>query len=201
MPVLLSACSAKEEFGSYRGYEMPRYTILTKEPQAEIRQYPPQLMAEVTVEGDREKAVRAGFRILAAYIFGDNHSAAKVAMTTPVTQEPASENIAMTTPVIQKKSGYAWVVRFGMPKKYTKETLPKTNNARIRFVTTKPSKRAVIRFAGFARDRVIAEQTRLLEAFITTQKLTRIGDPALAYYDDPFTLPWNRRNEIMIEVK
>jgi hypothetical protein len=201
MPLLFSACSAKEELGSYRGYELPPYTVLAKEKQAEIRQYAPQLMAEVTVEGDREEAVSAGFRILAAYIFGDNESAAVVAMTTPVTQEPASEKIAMTTPVTQEKSGDAWVVRFGMPKQYTKETLPKTKDVRIRFVTTKPSKRAAIRYSGFSSDAIIAEQTQLLEAFTREQKLTRIGDPVIAYYDDPFTFPWNRRNEIMIEVK
>ncbi|MDX1975225.1 MAG: heme-binding protein [Rickettsiales bacterium] len=201
MPLFFSACTAKEELGSYRGYELPPYTVLQKEENTEIRQYAPQLMAEVTMEGERKEAVSAGFRILAAYIFGDNESAAKVAMTTPVTQEPASEKIAMTTPVTQKKSGDSWVVRFGMPKQYTTETLPKTKDTRIRFVTTKPKKHVAIRFSGFATDTVIAEQTKLLEAFITQQKLVRIGDPAIAYYDDPFTFPWNRRNEIMIEVK
>ena len=186
MPLFFSVSNAKELVGTYRGYELPSYTVLVKENQTEIRQYEPQLMSEVTVEGDRKKAVNTGFRILSSYIFGKNESATSVTMTTPVTQA---------------KSNGAWVVRFGMPKDYTKETLPKTNDGRIRFVTSKTSKRAVIRFSGFARDKVIAKQTKLLEVFIAQQKCVVLGDPLIAYYDDPFTFPWNRRNEIMIEVK
>lgn len=201
MPLFFTACGAKEDATSYRGYELPPYKVVEKENQMEIRQYEPQLVAEVTVEGDREKAVNQGFRILAAYIFGENESTAKVAMTTPVTQIPAPEKIAMTTPVTQEQSADAWVVRFGMPGQYTVETLPKTKDERIRFAMTKPSRRAAIHFSGFAKDSAIAEQTALLQAFITRKKLTPAGDPVIAYYDDPFTFPWNRRNEILIDVK
>ncbi len=201
MPLLFSACAGKEEAGTYRGYELPSYTVLAKQDQAEIREYAPQLVAEVTVEGERKKAVNDGFRILAAYIFGDNETSDKVAMTTPVTQAPVSEKIAMTTPVTQEKSGDAWVVRFGMPQKYTKETLPKTKDSRIRFTTTPPTKRAAIRFSGFVDEKTIAEYTRSLEAFIASQNLKQSGAPVIAYYDDPFTFPWNRRNEMLVEVK
>lgn len=201
MPFLLSACSKTKDAGTYKGYELPPYTVLMQSEQAEIRQYAPQLVAEVTVEGERDDAINAGFRILAGYIFGDNESASKVAMTTPVTQTPASEKIAMTTPVTQSKAGPAWVVRFGMPKQYTKETLPKPKDPRIRFVITPPSKRAAVRFSGFAGDTKIAEQTTRLEAFIIQQKLKRIGEPVIAFYDAPFTLPWNRRTEISAEVE
>ena len=178
MPFLLSACSNTKETGTYKGYELPSYTVLMQSEQAEIRQYAPQLVAEVTVEGERDEAINAGFRILAGYIFGDNESASKVAMTTPVTQTPASEKIAMTAPVTQSKAGQAWVVRFGMPKQYTKETLPKPKDPRIRFVIAPPSKRAAVRFSGFAGDAKIAEQTTRLEAFITQQKLRRICSPS-----------------------
>jgi hypothetical protein len=186
MPFLLSACSNIKEAGTYKGYELPPYTVLMQSEQAEIRQYAPQLVAEVTVEGERDDAINAGFRILAGYIFGDNESASKVAMTTPVTQS---------------KTGPAWVVRFGMPKQYSKETLPKPKDPRIRFVITQPSKRAAVRFSGFAGDAKIAEQTTRLEAFLTQQTLKRIGEPVIAFYDDPFTLPWNRRTEISAEVE
>lgn len=201
MPLIFSACASQLEEGKYKGYELPPYTVLQKEEMFELRQYAPQLVAEVTVEGEREKAINQGFRILAAYIFGDNESSGTVAMTTPVTQEPASQKIAMTTPVTQEKSGNVWVVRFGMPKEYAKETLPKTRDSRIHFVTTPTAKRAAVRFSGFAGSEKIAENTLRLKDFIAQKKLKQISEPTIAYYDDPFTLPWNRRNEVMIEVK
>jgi SOUL heme-binding protein len=201
MSFLFSACSTTQEAGTYKGSELPQYTVLKQFEQAEVRQYAPQLVAEVTVEGERDEAINAGFRLLAGYIFGENESAGKVAMTTPVTQTPASEKIAMTTPVTQAKAGQAWLVRFGMPKQYTLETLPKPKDARIRCVITPPSKRAAVRFSSFAGDTTIAEQTTRLEALISQQKLKRVGEPVIAFYDSPFTLPWNRRNEISIEVE
>ncbi len=201
MSLVLSSCSTTREVGTYRGYELPPYTVLRQFAQAELRQYAPQLVAEVTVAGERDEAINAGFRILAGYIFGKNEGSRKVAMTTPVTQTPAAETIAMTTPVTQTKAGQAWVVRFGMPKQYTMETLPTPTDARIRFAITPPSKRAAVRFSGFAGDAKIAKQTERLDAFITQQQLKRVGEPVMAFYDDPFTLPWNRRNEISAEVE
>jgi SOUL heme-binding protein len=201
MPLFLSVCSHKVVAGEYKGYELPPYTVLHKEEQIELRQYAPQLMAEVTVTGKREEAIREGFKILAAYIFGQNDASSKVAMTTPVTQEPVSEKIAMTTPVTQEKSGNAWLVRFGMPKQYTQETLPKPKDPRIHFTMTKPSKRVAIIYSGFSSEEKMASNTQRLEAFIADEKLMRIGEPIMAFYDDPFTLPWRRRNEIIVEVK
>ena len=158
-------------------------------------------MAEVKIEGERDDAISKGFRVLFDYILGENESAAKVAMTTPVTQTPTSEKVAMTTPVTQEKAGQAWLVRFGMPKEYTKETLPKPKDKRIHFATAPASKRAIVMFSGFADDETIAMQTERLETFITQKKLKLIGEPAIAFYDSPFTFPWNRRNEISAEVK
>ncbi|NOT58152.1 MAG: heme-binding protein [Deltaproteobacteria bacterium] len=201
MSLLLSSCSTTLEVGTYKGYELPPYTVLKQFEQAELRQYAPQLVAEVTVEGERNEAINAGFRILAGYIFGANESADKVAMTTPVTQTPAAEKIAMTTPVTQAQVGQAWVVRFGMPKQYTVETLPIPTDTRIRFVLTPPSTRAVVRFSGFAGNATITEQTQRLDALITQQHLKRVGEPEIAFYDSPFTLPWNRRNEISAAVE
>ena len=186
MALVFSSCSAKKEASSYRGYELPTYTVLAQEGQTELRQYEPQLVAEVQVDGKRNQAIKEGFRILAAYIFGDNESAIKIPMTTPVTQEQSSN---------------AWSVRFGMPKQYTIETLPKTKDARIHFTTTKPSKLAVIIFSGIVSDKTINLQTKLLEEFMTKKQLVSISDPVIAYYDNPLTFPWNRRNEIMVAVQ
>jgi SOUL heme-binding protein len=122
-------------------------------------------------------------------------------MTAPVTQEPAGKNIAMTTPVSQESAGKSWIIRFGVPRQYDLETLPKPKDSRIRLTVTEPSKRAVVTLSGFVGDAKIATQTSRLEAFIAQNKLTRTGEMVLAFYDSPFTLPWNRRHEISVAVE
>jgi hypothetical protein len=106
--------------------ETPDYTVSSKSGNLEIREYGPTIVAEATVEGERDQAIQRGFRIIADYIFGNNLSSTKVAMTAPVIQQ-SSEKIAMTAPVIQQAKGTSWNVRFVMPSKYTIETLPKSH--------------------------------------------------------------------------
>ena len=45
------------------------------------------IAAEALVEGERGAAIREGFRLIAAYIFGANKPNANIAMTAPVTQQ------------------------------------------------------------------------------------------------------------------
>ena len=66
--------------------ERPKYEVELSEPPFEVRDYAPITVAVVHVEGARREAVNAGFRILAGYIFGDNRTRIKIAMTAPVTQ-------------------------------------------------------------------------------------------------------------------
>jgi hypothetical protein len=64
-----------------------------------------------------------------------------------------------------------------------------------------PARRfAVIRFSGLADDENIKEHTDELEAYILAQTLKPIGGPLLAFYNPPWTLPFLRRNEVMIQI-
>ena len=181
--------------------EEPPYTAILKEGDFEIREYPPLIAAEVTVTGERSDAISAGFRLLAGYIFGGNTKKQSIAMTAPVTQAATeNEKIAMTAPVTQSGSEAGWTVRFIMPQGYTLETLPTPNDPKVKLVPLAPSRVAVVRFSGLAKEPDIIEQTALLNAFITKQKLTATGPATLARYDPPWTLWFLRRNEVMIPV-
>ena len=179
--------------------EQPDYKLVTSRQNIEIRDYPSMIFAEVEVAGPRKQAISEGFKSLADYIFGNNTSAKKIEKTKPVTREP-SEKIPMTAPVIQEKHIDKWKVRFVMPKKYRLETLPKPQSKNIRLISSPAKRFAVIRFSGIARDKNIQQHTEKLRDYILAEKWEPIGGVVLAFYNPPWTLPFLRRNEIMIEI-
>ncbi len=197
--VLLSA-QAMAQLPSDK-YEQPSYVVVEKSENIEIRDYAPMLLAEVELDGEREAALNEGFRILAGYIFGGNVRRASIAMTAPVVQQ-ASEKIAMTSPVTQAPSENPgkWKIAFMMPRKYTVETLPVPNDKRIRFRVTQPERRVAIRFSGFSTVKNLETHRSMLEEFVTKRGLQTRSAPMLAFYDDPFTLPFNRRNEWWVPI-
>ena len=52
--------------------EQAKYDVVETHGSIEIRDYAPMIVAEVSVPGDREKAISDGFRMIADYIFGNN---------------------------------------------------------------------------------------------------------------------------------
>jgi hypothetical protein len=181
--------------------EEPKFTLKSAQGEFEVRDYPALVAAEVTVGGDRKDAAGRGFRLLAGYIFGGNTRKQSIAMTAPVTQAAAkSEKIAMTAPVLQTGSNGSWVIRFIMPRGSTLATLPQPNNPGVRLVTVPPSRMAVVKFSGLARQDDVDARTAALSRFVKAQQLQAIGAPSLAQYDPPWTLWFLRRNEVMIPV-
>ncbi|MEI6099621.1 MAG: heme-binding protein [Alphaproteobacteria bacterium] len=185
---------------TYKSNETPKYTVERNEGDIELRDYAPRIMAEVSVQGSQSQAVSAGFRVLAGYIFGANDGGAKVAMTTPVTQVPG-ETIAMTTPVTQSAREGNWVVQFMMPGSFTLDTLPKPRDPAIRFVSLPATRQVVLRFSGRARSEALSEKEAQLRSWARGQSLELASGPYYYFYDAPWTLPWNRRNEVAFTLK
>jgi DNA gyrase inhibitor GyrI len=179
--------------------EQAKYNVIETHGSIEIREYAPMIVAEVSVSGDREKAISAGFRLIADYIFGNNISSQKVAMTAPVIQQP-TEKIAMTAPVTQQGSKEDWVVRFVMPSSYTMQSLPKPNNPEVNLKEITGKQFAVIRFSGLAKLKSLQKHTKELKAFIQAQNLQAVSEATYAFFNPPWTLPFLRRNEVMIEI-
>ena len=184
--------------------EEPKYSVLEKESPFELRLYEPMILAEVQVQGDLDEASSQGFRLIAAYIFGQNQVSQKIAMTAPVTVEEQSiqsEKIAMTAPVgIESKAG-SWMISFVMPSQYTMDVLPKPLNPQVKLRQIPAMKRAVITFSGFYNAQKVSEKTMELEAWMQVRDLRASGTPHFARYNPPWTLPFMRRNEVMITVQ
>lgn len=177
--------------------EKPNYTVVMSEDKFEVREYPPMMLAEVKVTGNRDQAANRGFRKLAAFIFGDNTPNAKIAMTAPVMQKPESQKIAMTAPVVQTPdTDGKWTVNFMMPSEYSMETLPKPTDGDIRIFMSEPYRTVSIRFSGRSRMKNLNKHQAKLDEFVAAQGLKVIGGPEYAFYNAPFVPPFLRRNEV-----
>lgn len=189
-----------------RSIETPNYKVESEQQGFEVRRYEPRIVAEVTVEGEAYAATNAGFRILADFIFGNNAARTEVAMTAPVDRRPA-EAIEMTAPVDRRAAqddaseGPTWVIAFTMPSKYTLDTLPEPNDARVTIRELPATTYAVLRFSGSPSERVVAERIAKFVALVEDAGFTPSGaEPTYARYDPPWTLGFLRRNEIFVEL-
>jgi hypothetical protein len=156
------------------------------------------VVAQVEMHGERDKAINSGFRAIADYIFGNNSPGEKIAMTTPVTQQKARQKIPMTAPVTQQAEGDLWRARFYMPSSYSLETLPKPNNPQVQLQVVPPQKVAVLRFSGRWTEANLQEHVEALRTYVKGDGLVTAGEPIMAFYNPPWTLPFLRRNEIML---
>lgn len=192
---------------SVAGIEMPKYSVTETRDGYEIRDYAPVIVAEVTVEGPQDDALNRGFRKIADYIFGNNTKRSeggseKIAMTAPVLEQAASsEKIAMTAPVLEQGEGGKHVVSFVMPSSYTLETLPKPNNPEVTIREVPKRKYAVMRFSGYAPEKKSRAKKEQLLEYVERDGLEVAGEPILAQYNPPWTPPFMRRNEILLQIK
>ena len=168
-----------------RNVEIARYTVTEADGGIEIRDYPALTVAEVTRTGSRDQAVRAGFGPLARYIFASERTGDKIAMTAPVTQT---------------ESGGSWTIQFIMPSSYRLDQLPKPSGADVRLRELPPSRRAAIRFSGWWSDALFQTQNAALLRWLQQKGLETEGEPTFAYYNDPFTPGFLRRNEILYDL-
>ena len=177
------------------------YEVVKKDGNFEIRDYASHILAETVVEGDLEDAGSKAFNRLFGYISGGNSTRGKVAMTAPVSQQPASEKIAMTAPVGQQRAGDNWVVSFMMPSEYSLETLPEPDDPLITLRQVPPRTMAAVRYSGFWSEKNYLKHKAQLEEWVARMGLAITGDPVWARYNAPFT-PWFlRRNEILVPVE
>ncbi len=192
--------------GGAMANEEPRYEVVKKEDDFEVRRYQPMIIAEVLVTGTLSEASNKGFRQVADFIFGNNEDpvkkqAEKIAMTAPVTIEAdTSSKIAMTAPVTLEGSGGSWKLAFVMPSKFTMETLPKPKNPNITIKQMPAQQLAVVTFSGWVDEEKLAAQTTRLNEWMAKNGLKASGSAQLSRYNPPWTLPFWRRNEVWMKL-
>jgi effector-binding domain-containing protein len=180
--------------------ETPKYSVIKKQKEIELRQYSGYIQAEVDiVEKDYKSAIERGFNVLAGYIFGNNVSRQRIEMTAPV-QASQSQKIAMTTPVTVTGDDN-FTVAFIMPSEYTLETLPIPKDGRIHFTHIPAHQMAAIRFSGYFQQENIRNNKQRLRLWLEEQGLETEGDFIVAGYNPPWIPGFIARNEVLIRIK
>ena len=165
--------------------EQPKYKILKKEGQFEIRSYEDILMSSVRVTGSQYQALREGFRPLVKYISGKERDGEKISMTAPVIQSTSDRKESFT-------------VSFSMPSKYQVDNLPESKNSEIFFEKVGSYSAAVVRFSGRANEKLLDLKSNELRQWIEANGYSSVSTAKYLFYNDPSTPGFLRRNEVMI---
>ncbi|CAJ1885517.1 unnamed protein product [Sphenostylis stenocarpa] len=210
-PKRFESRNLEEALMSVPDLETVEFKVLSIRDQYEIREVEPYFVAETTMPGkngfDFNGASRS-FNVLAEYLFGKNTKNEKMEMTTPVfTSKNQSDGVKMdmTTPVLTTKieDQDKWKMSFVMPSKYGANLpLPKDSSVIIKEVPRKIV--AVVSFSGFVNDEEIKQRELKLREALKSDRQFKIKEGTsveVAQYNPPFTLPFQRRNEIALEVE
>ena len=199
--IFFCVCSVLLAGSFVMAVEKAKYEVVESEGDFELRQYSTQIVAEAFVEGEFDEVGNEGFRILVAYIKGNNRKRQSISMTAPVSQEALSEKIPMTAPVTQERKGGKWRITFLMPSTYTLETLPEPLDERVKLRETQERLMAALKYSGTWSRQRYKEKEALLIGMIKERGFTQIGVTIWARYNPPF-MPWFlRKNEVLIPVE
>ena len=161
--------------------EEANYEVINKNNIYEIRKYSDRLAVETISDGQNNS-----FRKLFNYISGNNKTSEEIKMTTPVTRIEREGNMTM---------------QFYLPSKYNSSNIPNPTRQDVRVITIAGGYYAVLRYAGRASDKNFIKHKDILEKQLKDNNTNIISSPIRATYDSPFTLPMNRRNEVMFKVE
>lgn len=185
------------------GLETPTYSVIGQRAGYEIRHYEP--FSVCSVQMNRRRPTDASktdakisspqlngassFGALAGYLFGKNQQSTSMKMTTPVLSEGVGDQKSMS---------------FVLPSEFWEEgrlqLAPRPlEESGVQLQRNDGGDRAALMFGGFASKKdVEARKTQLLEG-LSRDKEWMVDSGAtitLAQYNDPFTPPWKRRNEV-----
>lgn len=164
--------------------EEPRWQLLEQVGEVEIRRYDPVVQARTPLNHSGQ--TNRGFQRLAGYIFGGNASGQQIAMTAPV-----EETLQANAPVMA----------FTMPAEYGIDSLPLPKDGSVTLVAVPARTVAAIRFSGWATAGKIERHTEQLLATLSEAGINVVGPASLNQYNPPWTPPFMRRNEIMVQVE
>jgi hypothetical protein len=200
--MLTFAESVGSVFGLRFPYEQPRYAVIARVSDVEIRRYQPRLAIEAMVDAKQNpQAANLAFQLLFRYITGANQRRQMIAMTVPVHIDNPSQRIAMTVPVqTERTGGDAVSMRFFLPDGVAKQGAPAPLDSRLRLVNLPAATVATLRYSGLPTQAAFREESARLLRALAPSEWKPAGTVFQLSYDPPFTIPFLRRNEVAVDV-
>ena len=168
---------------SRSAYATAPYKLERSAGKFELRDYPSLTLVETRMT---DSGGNSGFGRLFSYITGRNERSQKIAMTTPVFMSGDESHAAMA---------------FVMPAGLTTDQVPKPMDKSITIREVSADRFAVLCFNGRHNVKNEAEALAQLKTWMATEGLSVLSPPVFAYFDPPWTLPFLRRNEVMVRTK
>jgi hypothetical protein len=172
--------SVKEELknalrSTPKGLETPKYTVEKTFGECEVRKYEAYSVAELSEKRPDGDA----FNLLAAYLFGKNSESKSMSMTMPVEMVDG-------------------VMSFVLPEADASSPPAPTDDAVS--IAERPARRVVaLPFPGVATPEEIERQRSNLADALAVEGLGASDDSyTVLQYNSPFTIPWRRRNELVV---
>jgi len=162
--------------------EIAPYTVSKKDGAFEVRDYPVLVLVETPKTGDDGNG---SFGRLFQYISGSNE---------------AGQKIPMTAPVFMDARGTEGKMSFVMPSTMSLEKTPPAKDASVSVRQQPAGRYAVYRFTGSINTEGEKKALQKLTEWIKTSGLKASGKTIYAYYDPPWTIPFLRRNEVMLSI-
>jgi hypothetical protein len=151
-----------------------------------VRFYPPATFATIRSSAKNYRELSgSGFRKIAGYIFGNNETSAKIAMTSPVHMDINKDESSMS---------------FVMPAEYDIKSLPRPNDAKVELHQSPPEYAAAIEFGGYANDESISKHAEQLRKSLEEKGIKPIGHYRYLGYNPPYQL-LGRKNEVIVAVE
>ena len=166
--------------------EKQQYRVVKKESGFEVRFYPPATFATIRSSAKNYRELSgSGFRKIAGYIFGNNETSAKIAMTSPVHMDINETESSMS---------------FVMPSAYDIKSLPRPNDAKVEIHESPSEYAAAIEFGGYANDETISKYAEQLKKSLEEKGIKPIGHYRYLGYNPPYQLI-GRKNEVIVAVE
>ncbi len=199
IPIALFALWIVSGYLPTRNIAMPAYTVVEKRADYEIRRYEAYIIAETS---QKDADGTSGFNELFRYISGNNVAASRIRMTSPVlkSDDGDGEKIPMSAPVIKRAEGASGRIAFVMPPGWTMERLPQPKSPAVTLREVPSCTVAVVSFSGVARADIIKMKTAQLLKALQRDGIQANSVPYVALYNPPWTPPFMRRNEVMVEM-
>ncbi|RDX68884.1 Heme-binding-like protein, chloroplastic [Mucuna pruriens] len=150
--------------------ESPKYQVLRRTANYEVRQYDPFIVVETN--GDKLSG-STGFNDVAGYIFGKNSTTEKIPMTTPVFTQANDADLSKVS------------IQIVLPLDKETESLPNPNQETVRLRKVEGGIAAVMKFSGKPTEDIVREKEKTLRSNIIKDGLKPQLGCLLARYNDP----------------